>query len=525
MRAFIAVVCLVAAVSARSLQCCLNDTKSLLFQKRDGPDHWTATWMASEEDVKNAKEGEVKEIKGKLLADVKEFDGALERLLSGKGNKEDEKKAADALEGSVMLTLIDAEEDAIEPMDLDVPDECSRDTVAGLGGCEDQFVRIGQCLRGAAKAVRDALTSDKSDVEQVSFVKGVIVLIASGAEDIGKLAKSCGYAKREFEDWAKAGLVSEDDLKDVDPAEVEEVGKNLRKDMDVIGQDLDQLLKEGVESEAAERVEEHLESAVALAMLHEEQGAGSIKPAKIDIPKGCRKEDFGSDCKENFERVVRCLKGAVDGMKAAFDSEAPVARKIAKVKGIVGLVAKATGPIKALAKDCGHEKKREFEDWAKAGLASGDDLKNADPAEIEKVGKNLRKDMDEIEKDLDGLLKEGIDGPAAEKVEQHLEGAVALAELHEKQGAKSIPPAKIEIPKGCRKEDFGMDCEENFKRVVGCLKKAVQGMKETMDSDAPEVQKVAKVKGIVGLVAKATGPIKKLHDACTQKRSLARFFN
>lgn len=34
-------------------------------------------------------------------------------------------------------------------------------------------------------------------------------------------------------------------------------------------------------------------------------------------------------------------------------------------------------------------------------------------------------------------------------------------------------------------EDFGTDCEENFKRVVGCLKKAVDGMKEAFDSDAP----------------------------------------
>jgi hypothetical protein len=30
-----------------------------------------------------------------------------------------------------------------------------------------------------------------------------------------------------------------------------------------------------------------------------------------------------------------------------------------------------------------------------------------DPAEIEKVGKNLRDDMDEIGNDLDNLLKEG----------------------------------------------------------------------------------------------------------------------
>ena len=34
-------------------------------------------------------------------------------------------------------------------------------------------------------------------------------------------------------------------------------------------------------------------------------------------------------------------------------------------------------------------------------------------------------------------------------------------------------------------EDFGADCGENFKRVVGCLKKAVQGMKESFDGDAP----------------------------------------
>jgi hypothetical protein len=34
-------------------------------------------------------------------------------------------------------------------------------------------------------------------------------------------------------------------------------------------------------------------------------------------------------------------------------------------------------------------------------------------------------------------------------------------------------------------EDFGADCDENFKRVVGCLKKAVKGMKEAFDSDAP----------------------------------------
>ncbi|XP_061164709.1 uncharacterized protein LOC133173707 [Saccostrea echinata] len=341
MRAFIAVVCLVAAVSARSLQ------------TRGGPDHWTQTWMASEEDVKNAKEGEVKAIRGKLLADVKEFDGALERLLSGKGNKEDEKKAADALEGSVMLTLIDAEKDSIEPMDLDVPDECSRDTVAALDGCEEQFVRIGHCLRGAAKAINDALTSDKSNVEQVSFVKGVIVLLASGAEDIGKLAKSCGYAKkREFEDWAKAGLVSEDDLKNADPAEIERVGKNLREDMDAIENDLDDLLDEGIDGPAAEEVEKHLEGAVALAELHEKQGAGSIPPAKIDIPKGCRKEDFGKDCEENFKRVVGCLKKAVQGMKEAFDSDAPAVKKVSQVKGIVGLVAKATGPIKKLHDAC-----------------------------------------------------------------------------------------------------------------------------------------------------------------------------
>merc|ERR1711860_338725 len=227
---------------------------------------------------------------------------------------------------------MDAEEDAVKPEKLEVPDECTRETIGNLDGCESQFVRIGQCLRGACAAVKDALRSDRDVVEKVAFTKGVIVLLASGAEDVGKLAKSCGYAKkREFEDWAKAGLVSEADLKNIDPAEIEKVGKNLRDDMEEIGKDLDALLEEGVDGPAAEAVEKHLEASVGLAVLHEEQGAGSIPPAKVKIPKGCRKEDFGTDCEENFKRVVGCLKKAVDGMKEAFDSDAPVPKKISKV--------------------------------------------------------------------------------------------------------------------------------------------------------------------------------------------------
>lgn len=69
MRAFIAVVCLIAAVSARSLQ------------KRSDDDggHWEATWLASEDDVLKSTAEEVKGIKGKLLRDVDGLDNALKK--------------------------------------------------------------------------------------------------------------------------------------------------------------------------------------------------------------------------------------------------------------------------------------------------------------------------------------------------------------------------------------------------------------------------------------------------------------
>eukprot|EP00105_Crassostrea_gigas_P017350 XP_011435093.1 PREDICTED: uncharacterized protein LOC105333699 [Crassostrea gigas] len=345
MRAFIAVVCLIAAVSARSLQ------------KRSDDDggHWEATWLASEDDVLKSTAEEVKGIKGKLLRDVDGLDNALKNLMSGASTKEDEEMAAGAFEGAVMLTMMDAKENSIPPMDLPIPRQCSKDAIAAIGSCPEQFMRIGECMRGACKAVKEALGSDKDLVQQVAFTKGVVALIAKGARGVGELAKACGYAekkKRDFEDWAAAGLISEDELKNVDKAEVERVAGNLKKDMDAIDADLDNLLSEGIDGPAAEAVEKHLEASVELAELHEEKGTDAIKPARVEVPKGCRKEDFGADCEENFKRVVGCLKKAVKGMKETFDSDAPVVGKIAKVKGIVKLVSQAAGPIKELRDAC-----------------------------------------------------------------------------------------------------------------------------------------------------------------------------
>ncbi|XP_061163990.1 uncharacterized protein LOC133173086 [Saccostrea echinata] len=330
--------------------------------------------------------------------------------------------------------------------------------------------------------------------------------------------------KRDIEDWVKAALITENQLKNVDPAEVKKVADNLREDMNEIGEDLDALLKEGVDGKATERVEEHLGNLLFLVEMHAEHGAESIKPEKIELPKSCSPENFREDCKENFERVVSCLKEAVDRVKATFDdSETSVIGKIKKVKGIVGLVARAMDPIHELVETCGFKKKRDFEEWQEGALVGKDDLKNINPAELEKVGKNMRNDLDGIGHDLD-LLEEGINGLEAESVEEHLAKTVELAKLHEKMAANSIPPEDIEIPEGCREEDFGMDCDENFKRVVGCLKRAVKHMKEVIDNDDTVVEKVSHLKGVVGLIAKATGPIKELHEACTPKRSLFRFF-
>ncbi|XP_022320167.2 uncharacterized protein LOC111122634 [Crassostrea virginica] len=346
MRTFLAVVCLIVAVSARSLQ------------KRS--DHWEKTWTASEADVAQASGDEVGAIRGKLLNDVRGLKSALDNLMSGQGTKEDEEYAANAFTGAVMLTLMDAEEDSIRPMKLPIPQECSAEAVTSLPSCEAKFIRIGNCMKGACEAVEKALTSDKDVVEQIAFTKGVVVLVAKGAEGVGKLAKACGYAdkkKRDFEDWATAGLISEEDLNAADEEDVKRVAGRLRGDMDDIEKDLDDLLNEGVDGPAADEVEQHLENAVALAELHEKEGADAIKPERVEIPRGCRKEDFGADCGENFKRVVGCLKKAVQGMKESFDGDAPVVKKVAKVKGIVKLVSDAAGPIKQLKEACAGSKR------------------------------------------------------------------------------------------------------------------------------------------------------------------------
>lgn len=47
-------------------------------------------------------------------------------ILNTASSQEDEEIAAGAFEGAVMLTLMDAKEDSIPPMDLPIPRQCSK---------------------------------------------------------------------------------------------------------------------------------------------------------------------------------------------------------------------------------------------------------------------------------------------------------------------------------------------------------------------------------------------------------------
>lgn len=176
-----------------------NEAKSIfqLAEKCYGGEeenHWEGAWRATQEEIERVPDDQLSRYKELMRNDLWGLIGAINRVLTGAGTKEDEYMIGGAIAGMAYLAELDAKNTessvAATPLPQGYNDGCTRADFDAAGSCDAKFGKILGCIAGAAQDLLQKLET-KSAVEFVGYAKSVVALIAKEAEYIGKEAEAC----------------------------------------------------------------------------------------------------------------------------------------------------------------------------------------------------------------------------------------------------------------------------------------------------------------------------------------------
>ncbi|XP_048728320.2 uncharacterized protein LOC125646182 [Ostrea edulis] len=344
--------------------------------------HWVDTWKASENDVKQASDEEIKQYTGLLLRDLQDVIDNLKVLLSGKGTKEEGIRAMQHIGGMMELLKIDAAEgeDAIPPMILPADSDkgCTAADVEKQDSCDAKFGVIMGCVKGGLEAVVKALKSDMDVLKKISFAKAVINKIGAGAKDIFYLAGQCygGDSKTdEYQHWVDTWRASKSEVEKASPEEIQKYTDLLVGDITEVVDNIDVLLSGKGTDENGEEAMKHFGGMMELVKLHAASGEDAIQPMKLPpgSDKGCTAADVEEQdsCDAKFGVILSCTKKGLTAVINDLKSKKDAVKKISFAKAVIHSIGEGAEGVYKLAEYCygdKKEKRMETEKKSKARL-------------------------------------------------------------------------------------------------------------------------------------------------------------
>jgi len=320
------------------------------------PKHWEQAWKLTEADISNPDEAEKKleEVGYRIYEDVKAIRDNLNILLSGKGSEKEFKEAEKHLTGAVMLAKLHEEEGAgtVQPDAIPVEPRCSSEEINKLTDCGERYFRVGTCMKDAVEKMIARMENHNRDyVALAKYIKGMVLNIAKVPEILEEIERSC--SRVDIQHWEKAWLITEEELKD--PANLEkfkELGMRIHNDLVGVRENLAAIL-EGRGGDFGLALQ-HLDAAVKLATLHEEQGAQSITPADIPIDAECTSAAVSAldGCESRAIRIGTCIKKTVDKVLEVMRNNKEIVEVAMFTKGSVLNIAKAEAVVKDVIAYC-----------------------------------------------------------------------------------------------------------------------------------------------------------------------------
>lgn len=323
------------------------------------PAHWEQAWKLTEADLSDPDVTEQKyaDMGMQIYKDATAIKNNLDILLSGQGSEREFKEAHKHLTAAVMLAKLHEEQGAgtVQPEDVPVEAQCTKEEISKLADCGEKYFRVGTCLRAAVDKMIQRMENNNRDyVGLVKYVKGVVLNIAKAPEVLQEIASTCSVL--DIEHWEKAWLITEEELKD--PANLEKfkkLGERIHNDLVEVRENLAALL-EGRGGDINLALQ-HLEAAVKLAALHEDQGAGSITPSNIPAEAGCTKDAVLAldGCESKAIKIGTCIKGTVDDVLNEMRTNTNIVEVAMFTKGSVLNLAKADAVVKDVIASCEKE--------------------------------------------------------------------------------------------------------------------------------------------------------------------------